>query len=416
MYDIFVSYSRKNKAFVERLVRALEINGRNIWVDFDDIPFATDWWEEICAGIAASQIVVFVITPESIGSEVCGLEVKQVLKNNKRLVPIVYGDIPAKDVPPELSHLNWIMFTDMNDFDSSLKKLIVTLDTDLDKVRQHTRLLVRAAEWEKTRYNSSLLLRGDDLTEMESMLDRSDLTDLQREFVSRSTKEQFRGRITRYYVRGWLSACLVSGVWAFSVFRSDVLITPLRVIYTVAIGLGMGIFIGLLPIMADTKLTQMLIRQLPPRLQQFLAGATGKLFRILICLIMGILTWTSYLWFLGSLDSSPQATNAVLFGGIGLAAGFIISVLFTIPTWIAALLTAFCTWIPIYITFSQTLAGSDVFYPLIYFYDEPSQVFSIGITFAILIALTAHSPILLQEGHAFYRRVRSRRNPATKLT
>src|SRR5262249_25569715 len=44
------------------------------------------------------------------------------------------------------------------------------LDTDLDWVRLHTRLLVRAREWESKGRDSSLLLRGRDLVEAESEL------------------------------------------------------------------------------------------------------------------------------------------------------------------------------------------------------------------------------------------------------
>jgi hypothetical protein len=416
MYDIFVSYSRKDKAFVQKLVRALEKSGRNIWVDFDDIPFGADWWSEVCGGIEASQTVVFVISPDSIKSEVCGLEIKHVLDNKKRLVPILHREIPAKEVPYELSHLNWIMFDHEVGFDNSVVTLLDTVDTDLDKARQHTRLLVRTSEWQRMHYSPSLLLRGDELSEMEPMLDRSDLTDAQREFLVRSQKEQFRGRVLGYYLRGWISACLVAGFWAFSAFRSDILITPVRVVYTVSVGLGMGIFIAILPILADTRLTEMLTRQFPPNVEQFLTGLRGKLVCIFICLAAGILTWASYLWFLDSLDFSPPIINALMFGGLGLAAGFIICILFDVSAWLAAVLTAILTWVPIYLTFQDASSGGTTFLPLIFFHDDPSQVFSIGIVFAVLIALTANAPRLWSESRNFYQRLRSSRKLTTKLT
>ena len=45
MPDVFISYSRKDKAFVEKLVTALEAKKRDVWVDFEDIPFASEWWD-----------------------------------------------------------------------------------------------------------------------------------------------------------------------------------------------------------------------------------------------------------------------------------------------------------------------------------------------------------------------------------
>ena len=41
--------------------------------------------------------------------------------------------------------------------------LISALDTDLDLVRAHTRLLTRAIEWNANGKNNSFVLRGDDL-------------------------------------------------------------------------------------------------------------------------------------------------------------------------------------------------------------------------------------------------------------
>lgn len=48
--------------------------------------------------------------------------------------------------------------------------LPVALDTDLDWVREHTRLLVRAAGWQERRHDTSLLLHGADLLAAEQWL------------------------------------------------------------------------------------------------------------------------------------------------------------------------------------------------------------------------------------------------------
>jgi hypothetical protein len=48
--------------------------------------------------------------------------------------------------------------------------LLQTLDTDLPHLRMHTRLLVRAKEWETSKGDRSLLLHGTELAEAESWL------------------------------------------------------------------------------------------------------------------------------------------------------------------------------------------------------------------------------------------------------
>jgi hypothetical protein len=93
MTDAFISYSRKDKAFVERLVDALESHDRDAWVDTKDIPLTADWLAEIYAAIEFADSFVFVISPDSVASEICGLEINHAVKHNKRLVPILHRDV-----------------------------------------------------------------------------------------------------------------------------------------------------------------------------------------------------------------------------------------------------------------------------------------------------------------------------------
>ena len=47
MTDVFISYSRKDKAFVQVLNQALANSKYDAWVDWENIPLTADWWEEI---------------------------------------------------------------------------------------------------------------------------------------------------------------------------------------------------------------------------------------------------------------------------------------------------------------------------------------------------------------------------------
>jgi hypothetical protein len=68
MADVFISYSRKDADFVRRLHQALTEQGRDIWIDWEDIPLTADWWQEICAGIEAADNFLFIISPDSVRS------------------------------------------------------------------------------------------------------------------------------------------------------------------------------------------------------------------------------------------------------------------------------------------------------------------------------------------------------------
>ena len=170
MADIFISYSRKDKPFVVRLNDALKKTGKETWVDWEGILPSEEWLKEIYAGIEAADTVVYVLSPDSAASEVCGQEIAHAIKFNKRLVPIVCRDVNPKDVPKSAAAHNWIFFREGDDFEASFELLLKAVNTDIDWVRTHTRLLTRAIEWDGAKRDPSVMLSGRELRRAEQWL------------------------------------------------------------------------------------------------------------------------------------------------------------------------------------------------------------------------------------------------------
>ncbi len=163
MSDVFISYSRKDIAFAHILHDALKAKNLNTWIDWQDIPPSADWLAEVYRAIEGADTFVFILSQTSISSDICRLEIAHAPKHHKRMVPIVLRDIDARTAPPEVASLNWIFFREQEDFQQAFDKLLQAVQTDLKWVRMHTRLLVRAIEWDGKKRNASYLLRGDDL-------------------------------------------------------------------------------------------------------------------------------------------------------------------------------------------------------------------------------------------------------------
>ncbi len=177
---------------MQSLHDALHREQREIWVDWQAIPLTADWWQEIERGIEGTNTFVFVISPDSVASDICRQEIDHAVKHNKRLVPIVHREgFEAAKVHPMLSKHNWLFFRQTDDFAHGFEQLTTAIDTDLDQVRTHTRILEKAIEWKKEGRNPSFVLRGEDLVRSQAWLVQSDQqqpkpTELQREYIRAS--------------------------------------------------------------------------------------------------------------------------------------------------------------------------------------------------------------------------------------
>ncbi len=171
-YDAFISYARADGAFVETLTRALEARGKNVYVDLDDIPPGAAWHRHVLRGIEASKVVVAVLSPESVVSEVCAQELAHALATGKRIVPVVRRTVQPRELPAHLTAPNWIWLRDEDDAQAGEQALVAALELDEEWVDAHTRLTVRAREWDDAARDRSFLLRGSDLEAAEQWLAR----------------------------------------------------------------------------------------------------------------------------------------------------------------------------------------------------------------------------------------------------
>ena len=101
MSQIFISYSRRDNDFVDRLVTELEARGVDVWVDTGEILAGEAWRRTIVEAIRSCQVFVILISPKSVQSENVTKELTLAEQYDKSVLPIVIQDV---EIPPSLDY------------------------------------------------------------------------------------------------------------------------------------------------------------------------------------------------------------------------------------------------------------------------------------------------------------------------
>jgi hypothetical protein len=196
---VFISYSRDDLDFADQVTAALDFSGFECFIDRVGISGGEDWKRSLGGLISEADTVVFVLTPNSARSPICDWEVEEATRLNKRILPIVCRPLEGVSPPPRLRDLNYIFFykepkVPGSGFGTGLAKLVTALNTDFDWLRDHTRYLQRAIEWDKGGRPANRLLSGDDIAEATTWVARRpkgapEPTALQLDFIRASEQE-----------------------------------------------------------------------------------------------------------------------------------------------------------------------------------------------------------------------------------
>ncbi len=168
--NVFISYSRDDIVFADQLIAALALSDCATTIDRQGIFGGEDWKRRLGNLIRDADTVVFVLSPSSARSPICAWEAEEAVRMGKRIIPVLCRPLDDVQPSPHLTDLNYIYFyTDPkvpgSGFGTGQVRLVAALDTDLDWLREHTRLLQRATEWQSSRKPTSRLLFGDSVAE-----------------------------------------------------------------------------------------------------------------------------------------------------------------------------------------------------------------------------------------------------------
>lgn len=97
--EVFISYSSKDRAWVEQFTSGLRAAGRTVWMDVGGIAPAMQWSTQIVEALSRSKMVVFVGSKNSLRSHNVAKEISLASEQQKIILPLLIDD---GAIPPEL--------------------------------------------------------------------------------------------------------------------------------------------------------------------------------------------------------------------------------------------------------------------------------------------------------------------------
>ena len=131
-YDVFISYSNKDKSIARKLAEALKTKGISAWTD-TQITAGKDWSSQIEKALQQSKIFLLLLSPDFLTSQWTNFELgvalgKAATSSDTHIIPLTIRGVNKKSLPKPLRDLQVI---DAKDISSSqaAEKVVEALES-----------------------------------------------------------------------------------------------------------------------------------------------------------------------------------------------------------------------------------------------------------------------------------------------
>ncbi len=98
-YDVFLSYSHKDRVWVAEFAEALSQAGVRTWFDKAAISLGERWQERLQHALRTSRTLILIVSSQSVEGPWTFFELGAAIADEKRIIPIVIGDVELTKIP-----------------------------------------------------------------------------------------------------------------------------------------------------------------------------------------------------------------------------------------------------------------------------------------------------------------------------
>lgn len=114
MKTVFISYSRESEPVARSLAGDIEALGHTVWMD-NELGGGQSWWDKILATIRDCDVVVVVISPDTLKSTACKREFGYATQLGKLILPVLVSkEVRTNLLPPALSQIQIVDYSEQD--------------------------------------------------------------------------------------------------------------------------------------------------------------------------------------------------------------------------------------------------------------------------------------------------------------
>jgi hypothetical protein len=102
-YDVFISYSAEDRAWVSQFTEGLRKSGLTGFFDLADVLPGDRWEKQMEQALRESKTLVVIVSPNSVQNSWMFFEVGAAIADRKRIIPVWTQDMSALDIPELLA-------------------------------------------------------------------------------------------------------------------------------------------------------------------------------------------------------------------------------------------------------------------------------------------------------------------------
>lgn len=110
-YDVFLSYSMRDKEWVSAFADSLRTADVRAWFDVSSLTPGDRWQDKIQEALRASKTLIVILSSHSIDSPWIFFELGAAIADKKRIIPIVTEDIGIERIPILLRQFQFLRET-----------------------------------------------------------------------------------------------------------------------------------------------------------------------------------------------------------------------------------------------------------------------------------------------------------------